>query len=88
MSDEIMSSAPAVDGVIAGAGASHFVIRAPSYYEKREPNSSVQQHKPVRRKYDEEFKQQALMMVRNRQNEIAFVAAVAVLSGYNQATIV
>jgi hypothetical protein len=34
MSDEIISSAPAVDGVIAGAGASQFVIRAPYYYEK------------------------------------------------------
>jgi len=29
MSDEIISSAPAVDGLIAGAGASQFVIRAP-----------------------------------------------------------
>ena len=36
--------------------------------KKRESNSSVQQAKPVRRKYDEEFKQQALMMVRNGQS--------------------
>jgi transposase-like protein len=28
--------------------------------KKKDPNSSVQQGKPVRRKYDEEFKQQAL----------------------------
>jgi transposase len=36
--------------------------------KKRESNSSVQQGKPVRRKYDEEFKQQALMMIRNGQS--------------------
>ena len=36
--------------------------------KKKDPNSSVQQGKPVRRKYDEEFKQLALMMVRNGQS--------------------
>ena len=36
--------------------------------KKKDPNSSVQQDKPVRRKYDEEFKQQALMMIRNGQS--------------------
>jgi transposase len=36
--------------------------------KKRESNSAVQQGKPGRRKYDEEFKQQALMMVRNGQS--------------------
>jgi transposase-like protein len=36
--------------------------------KKKDPNSSVQQGKPVRRKYDEEFKQRALMMVRNGQS--------------------
>jgi transposase-like protein len=36
--------------------------------KKKHPNSSVQQGKTVRRKYDEEFKQQALMMIRNGQS--------------------
>jgi len=36
--------------------------------KKREPNSSAQPTKLVRRKYDEEFKQQALTMVRNGQS--------------------
>jgi transposase len=36
--------------------------------KKREPKSSTQPTKPVRRKYDEEFKQQALTMVRNGQS--------------------
>jgi transposase-like protein len=36
--------------------------------KKRESNSSVQPAKSARRKYDEEFKQQALMMVRNGQS--------------------
>jgi transposase-like protein len=36
--------------------------------KKREPNSSAQSTKFVRRKYDEEFKQQALTMVRNGQS--------------------
>src|SRR5215510_11244858 len=35
--------------------------------KKRESNSSAQPTKPVRRKYDEEFKQQALTMIRNGQ---------------------
>jgi transposase len=36
--------------------------------KKREPNSSARPTKLVRRKYDEEFKQQALTMVRNGQS--------------------
>ncbi len=36
--------------------------------KKREPNSPAQPAKLVRRKYDEEFKQQALAMVRNGQS--------------------
>jgi transposase len=36
--------------------------------KKREPNSSAQPTKLVRRKYDEEFKQQALTMVRHGQS--------------------
>src|SRR5687767_14795072 len=36
--------------------------------KKRESNSSVESAKPARRKYDDEFKQQALMMVRNGQS--------------------
>jgi transposase len=36
--------------------------------KKREPNPSAQPTKLVRRKYDEEFKQQALTMVRNGQS--------------------
>jgi len=36
--------------------------------KKRELNSSAQPTKLVRRKYDEEFKQQALTMVRNGQS--------------------
>ena len=36
--------------------------------KKKDPNSSVQQGKTVRRKYDEEFKKQALMMIRNGQS--------------------
>jgi transposase len=35
---------------------------------KKELNSSTPQAKPVRRKYDEEFKQQALAMIRHGQS--------------------
>jgi transposase-like protein len=36
--------------------------------KKREPNSSAQPTKLIRHKYDEEFKKQALAMVRNGQS--------------------
>jgi transposase len=46
--------------------------------KKRESNSLVQQAKPARRKYDEEFKQQALMMVRNGQSVRSVAEALGV----------
>jgi len=46
--------------------------------KKKDPNSSVQQGKPVRRKYDEEFKQQALMMIRNGQSARSVAEALGI----------
>jgi len=46
--------------------------------KKKDPNSSVQQGKPVRRKYDEEFKQQALMMIRNGQSAPSVAEALGI----------
>jgi transposase len=46
--------------------------------KKREPNSSAQQAKVIRRKYDDEFKQQALTMVRNGQSVSSVAAALGI----------
>jgi transposase len=46
--------------------------------KKKDPNSSVQQGKPVRRKYDWEFKQRALMMIRNGQSVSSVAEALGI----------
>jgi transposase len=46
--------------------------------KKREPNSSAQRAKFLQRKYDDEFKQQALQMVRNEQSVVSVAAALGV----------
>lgn len=46
--------------------------------KKKEQNSSLQQSKLVRRKYDEEFKQQALIMIRNGQSARSVAAALGI----------
>jgi transposase len=46
--------------------------------KKREPDSSARPTKLVRRKYDEEFKQQALTMVRNGQSARSVAQALGI----------
>jgi transposase-like protein len=46
--------------------------------KKRESNSSVRQAKPARRKYDEEFKQQALMMPLDGQSARSVAEALGI----------
>jgi transposase-like protein len=46
--------------------------------KKRGPNSSAQRAKFVRRKYDDEFKLQALQMIRNGQSVVSVTAALGV----------
>src|SRR5262249_4291001 len=46
--------------------------------KKREPNSSALPTKAVRRKYDDEFKQQALTMIRNGQSARSVAQALGI----------
>lgn len=46
--------------------------------KKRETNSSAPPTKPIRRKYDDEFKQQALTMIRNGQSTRSVAEALGI----------